>query len=533
MSTGIPYLGSKISLISKSEIRYEGILYTIDTQMSTVALAKVRSFGTEDRPTDRPVAPRDEVYEYIIFRGADIKDIRVCEPPKPQATLQGGLPNDPAIVKHSTSAAPGGPIGSKSHGPIGSGYGAIGSGPSHNSPIELENVRSTGSTPAADLRRSPTNDAGSQTKDRQQNNRSRQDSQSSGRPHSAGRGGPSPGQPIGFHRGGRGGSGPRGGGGGGGVVHQQQHQHAPHQGQGGNQSYRGRGGGGRGGFQPGRPQPGKKETLKFEADYDFEQANEQFQEVLSQLSKTKIDDVTVADVENGGGENGEEVEGVTLDVVEGVEEGEIPEDEEEEVYYDKQKSFFDSISCEALERSKGKLVRNDWRAEKRLNKETFGVAGNRRYGYGGRGGYYNNRGGRGFNQGGQGYNRGGGGGYGRGGQGMGQRGFGGGYSNGGFGGGYNRGRGGGGYGGQNGGGGYGGQNGGGGYGGQRGFGNGNGYDREQREEGRGGGRGGMGGGDRMGQRGGGGGYAAAVRGGGGPNQGIGLRRPIWAGDRNH
>ena len=119
MSTGIPYLGSKISLISKSEIRYEGILYTIDTQMSTVALAKgeniieiyvwnisnaiipllVRSFGTEDRPTDRPVAPRDEVYEYIIFRGADIKDIRVCEPPKPQATLQGGLPNDPAIVK--------------------------------------------------------------------------------------------------------------------------------------------------------------------------------------------------------------------------------------------------------------------------------------------------------------------------------------------------------------------------------------------------------------------------------------------------
>ena len=45
------------------------------------------------------MAPRDEIYEYIIFRGSDIKDIRVCHPPKPQPTLQGGLPNDPAIVQ--------------------------------------------------------------------------------------------------------------------------------------------------------------------------------------------------------------------------------------------------------------------------------------------------------------------------------------------------------------------------------------------------------------------------------------------------
>lgn len=58
-------------------------------------LPPVKSYGTEDRHTDRPVPPKDEIYEYIIFRGSDIKDITVSEPPKPHM----GLPRDPAIVQ--------------------------------------------------------------------------------------------------------------------------------------------------------------------------------------------------------------------------------------------------------------------------------------------------------------------------------------------------------------------------------------------------------------------------------------------------
>ena len=89
-------LGSKISLISRAGIRYEGILYTIDTHNSTVSLAKVKSYGTEDRYTENVVPARPEVYDYIIFRGKDIQDLHVCEPPTARDQL---MTQDPSIVK--------------------------------------------------------------------------------------------------------------------------------------------------------------------------------------------------------------------------------------------------------------------------------------------------------------------------------------------------------------------------------------------------------------------------------------------------
>jgi len=80
-------------LVSNAEIRYEGTLYTINTEESTIALQHVKSFGTEGRRKPE-VPPSNETYHFIIFRGKDIKDLTVLSSAKPK----GAASVDPAIV---------------------------------------------------------------------------------------------------------------------------------------------------------------------------------------------------------------------------------------------------------------------------------------------------------------------------------------------------------------------------------------------------------------------------------------------------
>ncbi|KAL3438058.1 Scd6-like Sm domain-containing protein [Aspergillus tetrazonus] len=103
-------IGQRFNLISKSDIRYVGTLHEINPEASTIALQNVVSYGTEGRrgnPAEE-LPPSSSVYEYIVFRGSDVKDISVAEDKKENAQPEPPqMPDDPAILGSVPRPGPG------------------------------------------------------------------------------------------------------------------------------------------------------------------------------------------------------------------------------------------------------------------------------------------------------------------------------------------------------------------------------------------------------------------------------------------
>merc|ERR1711871_1791644 len=72
-------LGSRISLISLQDVRYDGVLYSINQKESSIVLRDVRCLGTEDRVVDlnRKVPSNPNSMPFVSFPGNDIKDLFV------------------------------------------------------------------------------------------------------------------------------------------------------------------------------------------------------------------------------------------------------------------------------------------------------------------------------------------------------------------------------------------------------------------------------------------------------------------------
>ncbi|CAF3841783.1 unnamed protein product [Rotaria sp. Silwood1] len=459
-TTDSPYLGSKISLVSKAKIRYEGILYTIDANESTVALSKVRSFGTEDRPTDRPVPARDEIFEYIIFRGADIEDLQVREPP------QNTLTQDPAIVESSMYPASARSTTTGTSNNLGgnqarssSNQGTMPSPPvqqglnkgskisSITDPLRQLNLnqqqssRPFSQSTSAQLEGQVFSHNNNYNNNHQRRGRQQQDYNNDFNNNTNNRRGN---QKYGY------GEWPRTNNSGwdNNYRQQQQSQRYPRQQQQQQQNYEGnrfypsrrinnhnnnnnQQTNGYYGYRERRNSTGgitgnqqrnnrqqreransirgnsnSRSTLKFVGDFDFEKSNAEFDknaiedEIKKSLSikTTKDRDDNTEKEKEKENENEQQSQQqqqqqINSSTIKLEQPQQQQQDTNPEGYYDKQKSFFDRISCETTEKEKTTPRRN-WNEERRINAETFGLkyrpvqqGNNQRNG---QGGYYNN-----------------------------------------------------------------------------------------------------------------------------------------------
>lgn len=357
-----PYIGSKISLISRLDIRYEGTLHSVDPVESTISLSQVRSFGTEDRPAPVSVPARQDIYEFIIFKASDIKDLIVCETQKPTAApTVDDITYDPAII--SVSKPP--PVVAQQQQNAASDERGSAQEYSQASSPQLQQQSAVADQQLAGQQQqlksaanhhhqyAANNGGFGQHVQRAYYNRAMmpQQAQQPQQQHQYSYHAQQQHQPVyegGQHR--RSGPPPQNR-----QGHYQYQQHRPPHHYNHHQQ------------QQQQPAP------RFDGDYDFEKANEQFrdtvgenvEQIANQLLNAKLQERTGDDARAS-----QEREKAALAKPKGREKVADTSND----FYDRNLSFFDDISCEALERESGGNNRVDWKKERMTNQETFGTS---------------------------------------------------------------------------------------------------------------------------------------------------------------
>ncbi|ORX71953.1 hypothetical protein DL89DRAFT_255661 [Linderina pennispora] len=339
--------GNRISLISKSGIRYTGTLNDVNEQEQTISLEQVRSMGTEGRKGNplEEIPASNDIYEYIQFRATDVISVQfetepAAPPPPPQ------VPNDPAILDARAKPREQPQQQPAQAAPVSQEAPAAAAPAAKPTPVDA---------PTGTQVESVTRDT-TEEQDTFQRQSGYQRQQQGGRGGYRGRGGY------------QNGSNYRGG-------------------------YRGRGGyqnsGGRGGYQ--QRQGGRRIEIP-ESDFDFESSNSKLNkdDIAKEFAKLSVD---VTEEDESPLSNGSVPTAKNVDV--------------SSTAYVPKKSFFDDISCETKERIQmlehglsPEERRSRLNAERQQNYETFGqtAAEQSRYRYnryrgghqGSRGGYHHN-----------------------------------------------------------------------------------------------------------------------------------------------
>ena len=100
-------IGKKMWLITKKEVKYEGVLFEVDRANKTMSLRQVRSLGTEGRRNGvDDVPPNDKIFANVKFRVDLIKSFKIIENSQEEQTPKEEEEElDPAIVE-TTEPAP-------------------------------------------------------------------------------------------------------------------------------------------------------------------------------------------------------------------------------------------------------------------------------------------------------------------------------------------------------------------------------------------------------------------------------------------